>query len=189
MLNDPNFNAIDTWARNYRAIREYASIMQPDRNFMTRLHIFWGKPDSGKSTEAFLEGAQPMFYDGRFYDYKVGTKKVVIEEMDHDSVPTRTLMLRMIDRFPFNIPVKGSFVKFVATDVYITTNFNPDTLFPYWNDPAFRRRIFEVKNYSYAYTKDEKEAYLRRQEAVLQETSVDEESRSRQDLVQEGTHA
>lgn len=189
LLQDPTFNGAETWARNYRAIREYASIMTPDRTEMTRLYIYWGKSNCGKSYNAFLEGARPMFYDGRFFDYH-GEKKVVLEDMDPDNVPPRNLMLRLIDRYPMTVPIKGGFQKFVATDVYITTNYRPEHLFPYFFDPAFQRRITEIKMYNVPYKKDETQVQLVEEEEVLQETSDDSvPSLSGIDLNQESTHA
>jgi len=138
---------LSTWARNYRSIREYQNMRRPHRDFMTRLHIYWGDTLTGKTTAARDEGAIPIEFEGRFWNYN-SESQILLDEMTPETVLDRRTMLRLIDRHPYTLNVKGGYVKFVAKDVYITTNFPPHELFPYWTDPAFQRRIHEVKKFT-----------------------------------------
>ena len=52
------------------------------------------------------------------------------------------MFLRLTDRYPMRVPIKGGFVDWVPVRIWITANYGPDIL--YNRDPAVLRRIDEI---------------------------------------------
>lgn len=138
-----------TFIRYRRAIMDDIDHTIPHRSSPTELYIYWGPTGVGKS-----KGASDMYPEaywkskGEWWDGYWYQDTVIIDEfygwLGID------FMLRLCDRYPLSVPVKGSFKKFVAKRVVITANI-PWT--EWWRSmderlaAAFRRRITEVRAY------------------------------------------
>lgn len=58
-----------------------------------------------------------------------------------------TYLLKLMDRYPMRVPVKGSFVNWVPKKIYITSNYSPKEWFPNAKDEhvkALFRRFKKV---------------------------------------------
>ncbi|KAL0152208.1 hypothetical protein M9458_051931 [Cirrhinus mrigala] len=108
-----------------RGIRDYINVMQfrPPRDFKTKVFVFVGQPGCGKSKMAadLCTGSSTYYKPrGPWWDGYDGHDNVVIEDfygwMSCDE------LLRVCDRYPCKVPVKGAFVEFVAKNLYITSN-------------------------------------------------------------------
>lgn len=117
---------------------------QPTRQTLTTLTIYWGPPASGKSTKAFSQDLYPYSKppDCRWWDGYMGQSTVILDDFTPDQIPLQT-MLRLADRFPLQLEVKGGMVQFLATRIIITANTDP-TLW-YKGAPQWLRRITEVE--------------------------------------------
>lgn len=121
-------------ARYPRFVDKLQNIARPNRNFMTRCHVFWGNTGSGKSRRAHWEAGQicdePYVKDPAsvWWDGYQGESAVIIDDY-RGNIPL-AYMLRLIDRYPLRVQVKGGYVKFLATDVWITSNVSPED---WWN--------------------------------------------------------
>lgn len=51
-------------------------------------------------------------------------------------------MLQLLDRYPVRVPVKGGYVPFISSEIFITTNTAFDAVYPEETD-AYTRRAFE----------------------------------------------
>ncbi|KAL0152206.1 hypothetical protein M9458_051929 [Cirrhinus mrigala] len=96
----------------------YLRIGQP-----TKVFVFVGRPGCGKSKMAAdLCTGSATYYKprGPWWDGYDGHVNVVIDDfygwMSCDE------LLRVCDRYPCKVPVKGAFAEFVARNVYITSN-------------------------------------------------------------------
>lgn len=108
-----------------------------------RVDWYWGPPGCGKSKlayeecpDAFWKAPGNNWWDG--YD---GQKTVIMDDYD-DKWFTRAELLRITDRYPLRLPVKGSFTNAEFTRVIITSNFSPRQL--YGEDMAVLRRCTSV---------------------------------------------
>lgn len=109
------------------------------RDWLTEVVIIFGKPGTGKSR--YMPRGRDTYWkppDGNWWDDYAGEEKVVLDEWSEKFL-TRSQMLRLCDRYPLKVPIKGGFVEFVAKTIYITTNENPWTW--YGADDAWLRRI------------------------------------------------
>lgn len=71
---------------------------------------------------------------------------VLMDEMPWSGLAL-PLLLQLLDRYPLQVPVKGGFVPWCPTKVYLTSNLHPDSWFPEGElaqIAALRRRITGV---------------------------------------------
>ncbi|QGR26087.1 replication-associated protein [Werosea circovirus] len=101
---------------------DYARISKP-RDFKTNVTVWYGPPGCGKSrAAALLSSGKDVYYKtrGEWWDGYNGQEVVIIDDfygwLKYDE------LLRICDRYPHRVPVKGAFVNFLAKDVYITSN-------------------------------------------------------------------
>lgn len=143
-----------TYVRYGRGLNAWvdAARLQKPRDFKTNVQIWVGPPGCGKSRAAATLCPDPdeVFYKsrGEWWDGYNGQCNVIIDDfygwVKHDE------MLRICDRYPHRVPVKGAFVQFLAKNVYITSNIMPDVWYKFesYNPAALMRRInvFQVWN-------------------------------------------
>nr|ATQ39402.1 replicase [Cyclovirus sp.] len=138
-----------SFIRYFRGISEYLRLIQPVpvRDFPTTVHYFWGPPGSGKSRRALAE-AQNIARDSIYYKPRGlwwdGYKQqqcVVIDDfygwIKYDE------MLKIMDRYPYKVQIKGGFEEFTTKNIWITSNVDTDQLYKFigYNSAAFDRRI------------------------------------------------
>lgn len=109
------------------------------RNGVT-CELFHGAPGTGKSRLA--DTLYPNAYrkaPGPWWDMYAGEGVVIFDDFDESSLELGEF-LRVIDRYPHAVPVKGSYVKLVATHFVITSNLLPNQ----WWTKALPERIAAV---------------------------------------------
>lgn len=79
---------------------------------------------------------------GQWFDGYEDHEAVIFDDLDHESKPNRGMFLKLFDRYPMKVPVKGSFRQWVPRRAFLTSNFHYGDLFP--GDEAVARRIDEV---------------------------------------------
>mgnify|MGYP000033852893 CR=1 FL=1 len=129
-------------------------IITPDRSEMTELHIFIGPTGTGKSHTAREMAGDDYFYKDpttKWWDGYENQPVVVID--DFKGQISLNYMLRLIDKYPFNVEIKGGDRKFTSKIVVITSNSEVEE---WWNNEqkgyekqlaAFGRRIFSKKHF------------------------------------------
>lgn len=106
--------------------------------------MVWGRPGTGKSRYVWdmwgddlysLFSQKPLWFDG----YR-GEKVLLIEEFEYDGI-SREMLLKLLDIYPLQVPVKGGSVWAQWTKIYITGNCNMTVG---WC-PALMRRVTSVE--------------------------------------------
>lgn len=141
-----------TFVRYNRGIALYMDLRTEPRSWRTQCIWYWGRTGSGKSRTAFEESRAlcggSVCYLGdpslKWFDPYRGEKGIVIDDFDGTaSVP---VLLRLLDRYPLRVPIKGGFMECSARIVWITSNKAPEEL--YGNHHQFEallRRMDEIK--------------------------------------------
>lgn len=139
----------DVYIRYYRGIRDYISKMHPvpHRHEKTEVFYFWGPPGTGKSKSA-LERARnidetSIYYKprGLWWDGYEQQTSVIIDDfygwIKYDE------MLKICDRYPYKVQIKGGFQEFTSKFIFITSNVDTKDLykFPGYDTAALERRI------------------------------------------------
>ena len=137
------------YIRYFRGIDNYLKLLHPiePRDFKTEVFYYYGPPGTGKSRRALEEAksiaADSIYYKprGLWWDGYQQHKCVIIDDfygwIKYDE------LLKICDRYPYKVQVKGSMEEFKATHIWITSNIDTDVLYKFegYDDAALRRRI------------------------------------------------
>jgi hypothetical protein len=156
MLHETSGNLTDvaracpgTFIRYGRGLRDYwLTVGSTPRNFKTEVFVLIGPPGCGKSKHCHdVTSGGSTFYKqrGEWWDGYMGQENVVIDDfygwIKYDE------MLRICDRYPVKVPVKGSYVEFSSKKIFITSNEHLMSWYKFDNfDPtALMRRVTSYK--------------------------------------------
>lgn len=142
--------------RYERSVRSYQRLLLPRRNWEMEVFIFWGPPGTGK-TRAAVEESKDDYYmvptprDGSaiWFDGYTGQSSIIVD--DFYGWMRWSFLLKLLDRYPFQVPVKGGFVQCAARKVFFTSNTSPASWYKYdgrMQEAALKRRVSEVRHYS-----------------------------------------
>ena len=134
-------NHFSQWCVYRRSFDAYRSLVEPKRNWITEVIILWGAPGVGKSRTAYTDGAVPITYhNGAIGGYN-GEDVVVFDDFT-PSIISLQEVLKLTDRYPLNIAIKGGFRNWKPKKIYFTSNLNPTS---WWgHSDAFFRRVSNV---------------------------------------------
>lgn len=144
------------WIRYHKAFREYKRLKANKRDFKTEVIVYWGPAGTGKSHRANVEapGAYRKDPATHWFDGYDGYSDVIIDEF-LGLIPW-DLLLRMMDKYPLTVQVKGGYVAFAPRRIIITSNKSPQE----WYDPnkyhmpALERRIDRMEFMNEVYQED-----------------------------------
>nr|UOF82128.1 rep protein [Cressdnaviricota sp.] len=139
----------ESFIKYSRGIEKLLGVLAMPRDFPTNFIWRWGITGTGKSRDTYAESQG--LCNGRvawlsdvslkwFDPIKPDSRGIVLDEFD--GTCSLAFLLRVLDRYPLNVPVKGGFVEFRARWVFITSQFRP--AFYYGGDgqwPALCRRF------------------------------------------------
>lgn len=145
------------WCRYRKSFMAYRSLLQEPRSAPMDVRIFWGDAGSGKTRFAYDNFAtvyplpQPNHGSGAiWFDGYHGQECILIDDF-YGWLPL-SFMLKLLDRYPMQLQVKGGSTQFLAstTTIIITSNVNWEQWYEWKSDElkaAFKRRITEIKHF------------------------------------------
>lgn len=95
------------------------------RDFAPEVHVRWGEPGSGKTR--YIYDNHKDIWDkpgGDWFDGYCGQEVAVFD--DFYGGIKYDLMLKLLDRYPMRVPIKGGFVQWRPRIIYITSNVPPE---------------------------------------------------------------
>lgn len=115
-----------------------------DPPYVTVLH---GPTGSGKTRRAFEHDPELWSYPGSgWFDGYYGQATVLFDDFSGSEFKI-TFLLRLLDRYPMQVPVKGGFTWWAPEQIFITSNLSPDRWYPNAHIEhvrALQRRFSEV---------------------------------------------
>lgn len=119
-----------------------------DKNIAPTIEIYWGESGTGKTRKALDDNpdayilTKPNGNNTVWWDNYTGQTCVIFDEfygwVSYD------FLLRVLDRYPLQVQVKGDFVQLTATKFVITSNKPWEEWYPNVQDKsALKRRIQE----------------------------------------------
>lgn len=124
-----------------KGIERLHSLIQPRRNWKTEIIVLWGKSGTGKSKlawdcdpNAYEKAAEHTWWDG--YN---GEDTIIIDDYAGE-LPFRYL-LRLADRYPMQVQIKGGTTQFRSRRIIFTTNIHPKYWYKNEDYATFERRI------------------------------------------------
>lgn len=148
-----------TYIRYARNLNRYRTLRMPERQSKTRVIIYWGASGTGKTRLAYTRHQKDMVYDlprpnggSVWFDgYDPKSHTCVLMDDFYGWVPLH-LLLKLGDRYPMRVPIKGGMVNFCPEELIITSN-KPYKDWYRWEDfgqvllQAFERRIDECREF------------------------------------------
>lgn len=98
----------------------------------TDVRVYFGKPGTGKSRKAFEHNNYYIKDNTVWWDGYDGQELVIFDDFDGD-YPYREL-LKILDRYPMNVQVKGGYIKLTTLKFIITSNKHPMNWYPHQSD-------------------------------------------------------
>lgn len=152
ILYDDHGPAMVRYPRGIQAaIQHYASRKTREGPPTVFVHI--GEPGSGKTRAVYdnhdmhdVWRAPVSTSNVQWFDGYANHPIVLLDDFDGHH-PSITVMLQALDRYPLQVPVKGSHVNWVPTTIYITTNIPFKDWYPEAAEVhrrALKRRITEI---------------------------------------------
>jgi len=152
---DISRNHFPQWVQYRRSFRDFELLQREEcRHWKTTVSVFWGSTGTGKTRRAVAEATEHgdgkywMSWDSslRWFDGYLLEKCVVLDDFTGDGVDI-SLMLRLLDRYSFRVPIKGGSVNWQPRWIWITSNKRPQMWFDKATgiqQEALLRRIDEI---------------------------------------------
>lgn len=119
-----------------RAIREFISINDNGRpmDAPPTVNVYWGPTGTGKTSRAYSEATisnQEIYSHpgGEWFNGYMGQPRALFDDFGGHEFKL-TYLLKLLDRYPLRVPVKGSFVQWKPNIITITSNKHPDDWYP-----------------------------------------------------------
>lgn len=138
--------------RYIKHLKEYKSMIDTprDRNDEVIVEVIVGEPGTGKTK--YVYDKEPEIFvlpetnnNTIWYDGYKGQEAVLFDDF-YGGIKYSSL-LRLLDRYPLQVPVKGGFVQWKPKRVYITSNQQPEKWYKFKDIKALKRRISKVSNF------------------------------------------
>lgn len=115
-----------TYLRYERSLKAYYSMQSRVRNFKTEVYVYWGRTGLGKTWRATVEAGPSCWYYGSdgWFDGYCGQQSAIFDDFGGHEFKL-TYLLKLLDRYPMSVRIKGGFVNWAPLRVYITSNKNP----------------------------------------------------------------
>lgn len=147
------------FVRYHRGLTALRTILRPQkRTWKPSVIILWGPPGVGKTRWVYdnherdfddiYEVPTPRSGSEVWFDGYCGQSIILVD--DFYGWLKWSFLLKFIDRYPQDLPVKGGFTPNLAKYIYFTSNANPETWYNYDNSKiiygALDRRIDEIRH-------------------------------------------
>lgn len=149
-------NNMPLYVKYYKAfnlmINEFSTPRNPDAD--VQVYVYTGDTGTGKTRAVFdLEKDKlynvPLGDKLQWFDGYNGQEAVLIDDFSCSDVKI-TWLLKLLDRYPMQVPVKGGFTWWKPKRIYITSNVKFDEWYQgarYQHREALKRRITEIKEF------------------------------------------
>lgn len=107
-------------------------VYQKGRETPAELWCLWGKTGTGKTRRVWEFADYGMLWThpgDRWFDGYDGQPAVLFDDFDGGWFKI-TYLLKLIDRYPFTVPVKGAYVNWAPKVIYFTSNHHPKDWYP-----------------------------------------------------------
>lgn len=137
-----------TWVIHRRAFGEYRSMLAPRRNTPSEVFVFWGSTGVGKTRR--VVDAEPGLWISpdnslTWFDGYEGQDAVLFDDFVGCPRGQIDFLLKMLDRYPMNVPIKGAFINWAPKRIYFTSNLPPEEWFPDLNPLRFAALLRRLK--------------------------------------------
>lgn len=142
---------VSVFARYPRFIAEALLIYGKRRDWKPEVFVYWGETGTGKTRKAFEEAGSSAFFHpgGPWFDGYDCEDHVIFDDFGGSEFKL-TYFLKLLDRYPMRVPIKGGFMAWVPKKIWITSNYSPKEWYANAKDEhvkALFRRFDRVVRY------------------------------------------
>ena len=137
------------WVRYSKMFKEYRALKTDiPRNFVTRTVILYGPTGTGKTRFCHDQVMDRSYWspgDYEWFDGYEGQEIVIID--DYRGEYPLPFFLKLLDRYPMRVKVKGSFTNWCPRKIFITSNVDPRDWYLGADErsrSAFMRRVSRI---------------------------------------------
>lgn len=119
------------WCQYGRPFKRYRAMRALPRTWPTITHVYWGKTGTGKTRFVFDQVMDSTMWspgDYQWFDGYDGQDIIIID--DYRGEYSLPMLLKLLDRYPMQVPFKGGFANWAPKKVYITSNIRPRSWYP-----------------------------------------------------------
>lgn len=129
-IADENFNCFIKYQRGIAAYRLVHSVQ---RTWQCSVVVYWGRTGAGKTRAVYdnLPSPESLYVHpgGPWFDGYDAQPIALFDDFSGSEFKLAYL-LKLLDRYPMRVPVKGGFVSWAPREIYLTSNKDPATWFP-----------------------------------------------------------
>lgn len=130
----------------------WKEVRSVERDSVPDVVVLWGKTGAGKTRYVWDNHARKDIYattGERWFDGYAGESVVLFDDFNGSEFKL-SYFLKLLDRYPFKVPIKGGFVQWNPKKIFITSNKDPKEW--YLNShpeqiQAMFRRFTEIKKF------------------------------------------
>ena len=113
----------------HRGIERLIGLRMPSRDFKTEIRWYYGPTGTGKTRAACSEAVNPYWKNpaNKWWDGYEGQQDVIIDDVRCDFAKFSE-WLRLFDRYPVQVEVKGCTRNFISKRIFITAPLKPEEM-------------------------------------------------------------
>ena len=126
------------------------------------VHWFYGKTGTGKTRTAYEDACRIYGYDNlwmsknddKWFDGYQGQPAVILDDI-RPSTHKFSFLLKLLDRYPIEVPIKGGFARWCPKEIWVTAPSTPRELYrnyvtqePYEGIEQLERRIDQLLEFT-----------------------------------------
>lgn len=115
------------FVRYHRSINAGIRLYSTPRTWVPDVQVYWGPTGTGKTRKAFEGTDLSQIYvhpGGRWFDGFMGQPRAIFDDYGGSEFKL-TYFLKLLDRYPMRVPIKGEFVNWNPKEIIITSNMPP----------------------------------------------------------------
>lgn len=136
------------WCQYRRSFNAYASMKFLPRAWKTQVHVYWGRTHTGKTRFVTEQSEGRSVFRPYDYEWFCGyTNQDIVILDDYRGQYPIDFFLRLCDRYPMSVRVKGGSANWAPKKIYITSNISICSWYPNADRPsidAMYRRLTMV---------------------------------------------
>lgn len=136
----------DVWLRYGRGMESAFRLYEPKRTEKTIIYWFYGRTGTGKSMRA-QEMAPDAYWknNSSWWDGYDGQEDVIIDDYRCDFCKFSEL-LRLFDRYPLQLQVKGGTVQFRSKRIFVTAPYHPSVMWSTRTEEDLGQLLRRIEN-------------------------------------------
>lgn len=138
--------------RYTKSIERWISDVQTTRNWQVDVIVHWGATGTGKTRSVFefIKHDEIYVHPGeQWFDGYTGQSVALFDDFNGSEFKL-SYLLKLLDRYPMKVPVKGGYVNWIPKHIFITSNKSPEEWYEHAypeHKRALMRRITLIKKF------------------------------------------